>query len=77
MPGHGDRGRALDVVVEAGYQVAELSQDAQRVGTLEVLPLDDAAGPHVLDPAHERLDELTVGGTAQTPGAIAHVEAGR
>ena len=46
--GHGDAGGALDVVVEAGHLVAEAIEDAQRVGSLEVLPLDDAAGPDLL-----------------------------
>ena len=72
--GHRDRGRALDVVVEAGHAVAEVVQDAQRVGSLEVLPLDDAAGPDLLDALHEGLDELVVGRAAQPAGAVAHVE---
>ena len=72
--GQDDRGRALHVVVEAGHLVAEVVEDAQGVGALEVLPLDDAAGPDLLDAAHEGLHQLVVGMAPQAPGAIPEVE---
>ena len=49
-PRHDDRGGALDVVVEGGHAVLVPIEDPQRVGLLEVLPLDDATGPHLGNP---------------------------
>ena len=49
-------------------------EEAQRVVLLEVLELDDAAGPDRLDPGDERLDERVVLGAAQARRAIAEVQ---
>ncbi len=73
-PGHDDRRGPLDVVVERRHAVAVAVEDAQRVGLLEVLPLDDAAGPDLGDALDEGLDERVVVGSAQARRAIAEVE---
>ena len=74
-PADDDRGRALDVVVEARQPVAVAVEDAQRVVLLEVLPLDEAAGQDLAATAvDERLDELVVGRAAQPRRAVAEVQ---
>ena len=72
--GHDDRRRALDVVVERRDPVAVAVEDAQRVVLLEVLPLDDAAGPDLGDAGDERLDQRVVLGTAQPRRPVAEVQ---
>ena len=73
-PGHDDRRRPLDVVVERRHAIAVAIEDAQRVGLLEVLPLDDAARPDLGDALDERLDQRVVLGPAQARRAKAEVE---
>ena len=72
--GQHDGGRALHVVVEAGHLISEEVQDAQGIGPLEVLPLDDAAGPHLLDTLHERPYQLLVGRSPEAARPVAEVE---
>ena len=72
--GDDDRGGALDVVVEGRHAVAVAVEDAQRVGLLEVLPLDDAAGPDLGHARHERLDQRVVGRTAHAGYPVAEIE---
>ena len=57
-----------------GTRVPVAIEDPQRVGLLEVLPLDDAARPHLGDARDERLDQVVVGGAAQPRGAMPEVE---
>ena len=72
--GHNDDRGALDVVVEGRHTVAVLLEDAQRVVVLEVLPLDDAAGPHLLDAVDERRHQGVVLVAAQPRRAMPDVE---
>ena len=73
-PGQDHRGRALDVVVERRHAALVAVEQAQRVGLLEVLELDHAARPDLLDAADEGLDERVVLGAAQPRRPIAEVE---
>ena len=57
-----------------GHAIAVAVEDAQRVGLLEVLELDDAARPDLLDAGDERLDERVVVGAAQARRPMAEVE---
>ena len=63
-----NRGRTLDVVVERRNAALVPIEQSQRVLLLEVLELDQAAGPDLLDADHERLHERVVLGAPQ-PGA--------
>ncbi len=70
-----DHGRgALDVVVEARDAVLVAVEQAQRVVLLEVLELDQAARPDLVDPDDERLDQGVVLGAAQARRPIAEVQ---
>ena len=71
---HDDGRGALDVVVERRNAVAVALEDAQRVVLLEVLPLDDAAGPDLLHAVDERLDQRVILGAAQPRRAMADVQ---
>ena len=71
---HDDRGRARDVVVERGDAVAVALDEPHRVVLLEVLELDQAARPDLLDAGHERLDERVVLRAAQPRRSIAQVQ---
>src|SRR5262249_9175959 len=55
-----DRGPTLDVVIEGRDAFAVAVEDPQRVGLLEVLPLDHAAGPHVRNGVDEFLDQAVI-----------------
>jgi hypothetical protein len=67
-------GRALDVVIEARNAVAVSIQETEGVVLLEVLELDETAGPHLGHPGHERLDQRVVGGSAQPRRPVAQVQ---
>ncbi len=73
-PRDDDRRRALDVVVERRDAVLVAVEDAQGVLLLEVLELDEAAGPDLLDAGHERLDDRVVRRAAQPRRAIPEVQ---
>ena len=60
IPASDDGRRALDVVVERRHAIPVAVEDAQGVGLLEVLPLDDAARPDLGDTLDERLDQRVV-----------------
>ena len=72
--GQHDGGRALDVVVEARHAVAIAVQDAERVVLLEVLPLDEAARPDLLDAGDEGIDQRVVLGASQPWLSVADVQ---
>ena len=57
-----------------GDAVPVAIQDPQRVLLLEVLPLDHAAGPDLVDAGDERLDQRVVLGAAQPGRAVAEVQ---
>ena len=61
-----DRCRALDVVVERWSVMPVALEDPQGIGSLEVLPLDDATGPRLADRPHEPLHEQLVRRAAET-----------
>ena len=69
-----DRRRALDVVVERRHPIPVAIEDAKRVGALEVLPLDDAAGPHLGDAGDERLDQLVIRRASQPRRPMSEIE---
>ena len=71
--GH-DRGRALDVIVEAGDPVPVAVEQPERVVLLEVLPLHDGAGIDLADRLNEGLDERVVARAAQPWLGVAEVE---
>ena len=73
-PGDHDRRRALDVVVERRHAVLVAVEDAQGVLLFEVLELDEAAGPDLLDTGHERFDDRVVRRATQPRRAIPEVQ---
>ena len=73
-PGQHDGRRPLDVVVERRHAIPVAIEDAQGVGLLEVLPLDDAPRPHLGDALDEGLDQRVVLRAAQARGAVAEIE---
>ena len=72
--GQDDGGGALDVVVEAGQAARIAPEQAEGVGFLEVLPLQQRAREHRLDGADELFDEGVVVRPAQTASAVAQIE---
>ena len=64
----------LDVVVERRHALPVAVEDPQRIGLLEVLPLDEAAGPDLGHALDEGLDERVVVRPAQSRRAVAEVE---
>ncbi len=71
---HHDRGRALDVVVEARDPVPVAVEHPDRVVLLEVLPLQDGVREHLVDRLDERLEEPLVRLAAQPRVSPAQVE---
>jgi hypothetical protein len=69
-----DRTGALDIVVEARSPVAIAAKDADRVVSLEVLPLDDRCREHPRDGVDERLDDRVVRAASQSLRPVTDVE---
>jgi hypothetical protein len=72
--GHGNRGGALDVVVETTDVVAVSGQDWHGVEVGKVLELDTAARIGVLYCCYEFIDECVVGGTPDARLAQAEIK---
>ena len=57
-PGHRDRGRALDVVIEAAHLVPVVPEQPEGVVVGEVLELDDDSGERLLGGLDELVNEV-------------------
>ena len=73
-PGHRDRRRALDVVVEGRQLLPVALQQAESVPLLEVLPLQEGLGEALLHRPHELVHHRVVGLAPQPGLAPADVE---
>ena len=69
-----DRSGSLDVVIEARLPVPVAVEDAHRIVSLEVLPLDDGRREHPGHGVHERLDDRIVCRAAQARRPVTDVE---
>src|SRR6185436_5255117 len=68
--GQRDRGRALDVVVEAQHAIPVFREQRVRVRRQKILELDQRGGISRLYGDDEFLDEIEVGLTGQPPARI-------
>ena len=72
--GQDDGGRALDVIVEGRQAVPVPIEESEGIVLLEVLELDEAAGPHLVHAGDECLHQLVVRLTPKARLSVSEVE---